>query len=238
MITAPQHPVGVHHIAFMAGDMKKQLEFFTQVLGFPLVAIFEMHGVEGAAHAFLKMSDDSLFSLVYVPGGEAIPTTMGVTHAGRGEIPCAPGVMQHIAFRVPDEAALYAMRDRVRSHGVPIVGPIDHGFCKSLYFAGPEHMTLEIATQYRVLDAPTWVDPDVLASLGVSAAETAVMVTPPAYTVRRTCRSPRTIRPSRTLITPRNNTPRCWLRPMQFMKGCRRMSRRLGPPDTNHPDIG
>ncbi|MEN9717923.1 MAG: hypothetical protein RIQ99_801, partial [Pseudomonadota bacterium] len=44
MITAPQHPVGVHHIAFMAGDMKKQLEFFTQVLGFPLVAIFEMHG--------------------------------------------------------------------------------------------------------------------------------------------------------------------------------------------------
>lgn len=180
--TVSQHPVGVHHIAFMAGDMKKQLEFFTQVLGFPLVAIFEMHGVEGAAHAFLKMADDSLFSLVYVPGGEKIPSTIGVTHAGRGEIPCAPGVMQHVAFRVPDEAALYAMRDRVRSHGVPIVGPIDHGFCKSLYFAGPENMTLEIALQYRTLDAKTWVDPDMLASLGVSAEEMQAMINPAPYT--------------------------------------------------------
>jgi catechol 2,3-dioxygenase-like lactoylglutathione lyase family enzyme len=165
----------------MAGDMKQQLEFFTKVLGFPLVAIFEMHGVEGASHAFLKMSDDSLFSLVHVPGGDQIPSTIGVTHAGRGETPCAPGVMQHVAFRVPDEAALYAMRDRVRSHGVPIVGPIDHGFCKSLYFAGPENMTLEIATQYRTLDAAKWVDPDVLASLGISAEETAAMVNPAAY---------------------------------------------------------
>lgn len=177
-----QHPVGVHHIAFMAGDMKKQLEFFTQVLGFPLVAIFDMHGVEGASHAFLRMSDDSLFSLVHVPGTDRIPSTMGVTHAGRGEMPCAPGTMQHIAFRVLDEAALLAMRDRVRSHGVPIIGPIDHGFCKSLYFAGPENMTLEISTQYRVLDAATWVDPEVLAGLGISEQEAAAMIAPQPYT--------------------------------------------------------
>lgn len=176
-----QHPDGVHHIAFMAGDMKKQLEFFTQVLGFPLVAIFEMHGVDGAAHAFLKMADDSLFSLVHVPGGENIPTTMGVTHAGRGEIPAAPGVLQHTAFRAPDEATLYAMRDRVRSHGIPVMGPIDHGFCKSIYFAGPENMTLEVATNYRVLDAKTWVDPDILASFGVTDEEAARMKNPAPY---------------------------------------------------------
>ena len=179
--SSAQHPVGVHHIAFMAGDMKKQLEFFTQVLGFPLVAIFDMHGVPGASHAFLKMADDSLFSLVHVPDGDKIPTTMGVTHAGRSEVPVAPGVMQHVAFRVPDDAALYAMRDRLRSHGVPVVGPIDHGFCKSLYFAGPEHMTLEIATQYRTLDAKTWVDPTVLAAHGISAEEAAAMTDPAPY---------------------------------------------------------
>ncbi|MEX6724262.1 VOC family protein [Parapedomonas caeni] len=185
MTTTPhpdgQHPDGVHHIAFMAGDMKKQLEFFTQVLGFPLVAIFEMHGVEGAIHAFLRMNDNSLFSLVYVPGGEKIPTTMGVTHAGRGEIPCAPGVLQHVAFHVPDEAALLAMRDRVRSHGVPIIGPIDHGFCKSLYFAGPENMTLEIATSYRTLDPAVWVDQAMLDRLAISEAEAATMLAPAPY---------------------------------------------------------
>ncbi|WP_088308229.1 VOC family protein [Novosphingobium sp. B 225] len=172
-------PDGIHHIAFMAGDMKRQLEFFTAVMGFPLVAIFEMHGVPGAMHAFLKMADDSLFSLVHVPGGEAIPTTMGVTHAGRGEAPAAPGALQHTAFRVPDMAALYAMRDRVRSHGIPVLGPIDHGFCKSVYFAGPEHMTLEVSTFTTPVEPQVWIDRAMLAGLGLSEAEMEAMIAPP-----------------------------------------------------------
>lgn len=60
----------------MAGDMKRQLQFFTQVMGFPLVAIFEMRGRRSDAR-FLKMADDSLFSLVHVPDGDKIPTTLG-----------------------------------------------------------------------------------------------------------------------------------------------------------------
>lgn len=176
-----RHPDGVHHIAFMAGDMKRQLTFFTQVMGFPLVAIFEMHGVPGAMHAFLKMADDSLFSLVHVPDGDKIPTTFGVTHAGRPEVPVAPGALQHTAFRVPDEAALLAMRDRVRSHGVPVIGPVDHGFCKSLYFAGPEAMTLEVSTFTGPVDPAVWIDRAMLASLDLSDAEMAAMVDPPRY---------------------------------------------------------
>lgn len=181
MTTPAQQPNGIHHIAFMAGDMKQQLQFFTQVLGFPLVAVFEMHGVKGASHAFLRMADDSLFSLVYLPEVAQIPTTIGVTHAGRSELPVAPGALQHIAFRVPDEAALHALRDRVRSHGVPVIGPIDHGFCKSLYFAGPETMTLEISTFTTPVEPSVWVDHKLLASLGVSDEEAAAMLAPPPY---------------------------------------------------------
>lgn len=181
MTQTEQHPDGVHHIAFMAGDMKKQLQFFTQVMGFPLVAIFEMHGVDGAMHAFLKMADDSLFSLVHVPDGDKIPSTLGVTHAGRAEVPVAPGALQHTAFRVPNEAALLVMRDRVRSHGVPVIGPVDHGFCKSLYFAGPENMTLEVSTFTTPVDPAVWIDQAMLASLGLNAEETAAMLAPPPY---------------------------------------------------------
>ncbi len=39
---------GIHHIAVMASDIKKHIEFFSQVLGYPLVALFDMHGVPGA----------------------------------------------------------------------------------------------------------------------------------------------------------------------------------------------
>ena len=178
---AAQHPNGDHHIAFMAGDMKKQLEFFTQVLGFPLVAIFDMHGVEGAVHAFLRMSDHRYFSLVYIPGGDKIPSEIGVTHCGRGDVPCAPGVMQHVAFNVPDEAALYEMRDRIRSYNVPVFGPIDHGFCKSLYFAGPEQMTLEIATSYKPLDPEHWIDDAALEKMGIPAELADRMQNPAPY---------------------------------------------------------
>ena len=61
-----QQPNGIHHIAIMSADMKEQLTFFTQVLGFPLVALFEMHGVPGGKHAFLQMAPDSFFSVVAV----------------------------------------------------------------------------------------------------------------------------------------------------------------------------
>jgi hypothetical protein len=45
----------------------------------------------------------------------------------------AAGVMQHLALDVDTEADLLVTRDRVRSHGHWVKGPIDHGFCKSIY---------------------------------------------------------------------------------------------------------
>ena len=52
----------------------------------------------------------------------------------------------YVAFDVADHYELLAMRDRIRSRGVNVMGPIHHGMCDSIYFAGPEGLTLEIAT--------------------------------------------------------------------------------------------
>ena len=173
-----QQPDGIHHIAIMSANMKEQLTFFTQVLGFPLVGLFDMHGVPGGKHAFLKMAEDSFFSVVELDGVGDIPATVGVTHAGTGAGKCAAGTMQHIAFRAPDEAGLLALRDRIRSHGVAAIGPIGHGFCQSIYFAGPEGLTLEVSTQMTLLDPARWVDPSVLAACGISGEEAEAMLNP------------------------------------------------------------
>ena len=173
-----QQPNGIHHIAIMSADMKAQLTFFTSVLGFPLVGLFDMHGVPGAKHAFLKMDEASYFSVVEMDGIAAIPAEIGVTHAGTGAGKCAAGTMQHIAFRAPDEAGLLAMRDRIRSHGVPAIGPIGHGFCQSIYFAGPEGLTLEVSCAVTPVDPACWVDPTVLAACGISGAEAEAMMNP------------------------------------------------------------
>lgn len=173
-----QQPDGIHHIAIMSAQMKEQLTFFTQVLGFPLVGLFDMHGVPGGKHAFLKMSDDSYFSVVELDGVGDIPATVGVTHAGTGAGKCAAGTMQHIAFRAPDEAGLLALRDRIRSHGVAAIGPIGHGFCQSIYFAGPEGLTLEVSCAVSEVNPARWVDPKVLEQCGITGAEAEAMLNP------------------------------------------------------------
>ena len=173
-----QQPNGIHHIAIMSADMKAQLTFFTQVLGFPLVGLFDMHGVPGAKHAFLKMGEASYFSVVEMDGIADIPATIGITHAGTGAGKCAAGTMQHIAFRAPDEAGLLAMRNRIRSHGVAAIGPIGHGFCQSIYFAGPDGLTLEVSCAVSAVDPARWVDPAVLAKCGISGAEAQAMLNP------------------------------------------------------------
>lgn len=177
-----QHPDGIHHVAIMSANMKEQLTFFTQVMGFPLVGLFDMHGVPGGKHAFLKMADDSFFSVVELAGIAEIPSSLGITHAGTGAGKCAAGTMQHLAFRVPDEDGLIAMRDRIRSHGVPAIGPIGHGFCKSIYFAGPEGLTLEVSYAVTECDPARWVDPAMLAECGISADEAQAMLNPPPCT--------------------------------------------------------
>lgn len=176
-----QQPDGIHHIAIMSADMKAQLAFFTQVMGFPLKGLFEMHGVPGGKHAFLEMGPDSYFSVVELAGIGEIPSTIGVTHAGTGAGKCAKGLVQHIAFRAPDEEGLIAIRDRIRAHGVPAIGPIGHGFCKSIYFAGPEGLTLEVACAVSDIDPARWIDPAMLAECGISDTEAATFKAPPPY---------------------------------------------------------
>lgn len=177
-----QQATGIHHIAFMAADIKEHIAFFSEVLGCPLVALFDMHGVPGGLHAFLRMNDYSYFSIVQLPGVDRIPVELGRTHAGSGALPSARGTMQHLAFRADSEAELLAMRDRVRSHGIAVFGPIDHGMCKSIYFAGPDSMTLEIATSSAAIDPERWIDPTTLAKAGISEEEAARFRAPAAYT--------------------------------------------------------
>src|SRR5262245_37570725 len=165
----------------MAGDIKKHIAFFSEVLGFPLVALVDMHGVPGGLHAFLRMNDYGYFSIVQLPGVDAIPVEIGHTHAGSGALPSAPGTMQHIAFRTDTEAELLAMRDRVRSDGITVTGPIDHGMSRSFYFAGPDQMTLEIASSWAPIDADHWIDPAVLAKAGITAEEAARFRAPATY---------------------------------------------------------
>ena len=61
------HPKGVNHLAISTNDMKGQLEFFCDVLGLPLKALYWMHGVAGTYHGFVELAPDSYIAFVQHP---------------------------------------------------------------------------------------------------------------------------------------------------------------------------
>jgi len=175
-------PNGIHHFAVCTADIKSQIAFFTDVLGMELVALYWMHGVQGAWHGFLKLDDQSSIAFVQTQEVATIPIEIGRTHAGNPGGSCAAGGLQHIAFNVDTLAELLTMRDRIRSRGVHVFGHIDHGFCKSIYFAGLENLTLEVSTsEGRAIDPEAWIDPEVVARVGISAEELARYQAPAPY---------------------------------------------------------
>ena len=90
--------------------------------------------------------------------------------------------MQHLALNVDSEADLLAIRDRVRTHGNWVMGPIDHGFCKSIYLAAPEGIMLEFSTSEGVpIDAEAWIDPEVVKLAGISPSELDRYKNPPEF---------------------------------------------------------
>lgn len=163
------HPNGVNHLALATRDMKGQLEFWGDVLGCPTKGLFWMHGVENTFHAFVELAPGSWLSFVQSPQNRLDPV-WGVSHAGNAASPVTAGAMQHVAVNVDSLDDLLTMRDRIRSRGVQVMGPINHGFCQSIYFAGPENLSLEVCFG-DALDEERWIDPDVRDLCGISHDE-------------------------------------------------------------------
>ena len=125
-----------------------------------------------------------LFRSAFVQSPEIgeIKPQMGVSHPTWTAAPVAAGVMQHVALNVDTEGDLLAMRDRVRSHGYWVMGPIDHGFCKSIYLAAPEGVMLEFTTsEGKPIDAESWIDPEMVRLSRINPAELQRYKNPPAY---------------------------------------------------------
>ncbi len=171
----------VHHLAISTKDIRSQIEFFSDVLGAELVALFWMHGVPGGWHGFCRLNDSCSVAFVQLPANSEVEPQVGVTHAGTGAGSSAPGTMQHVAFNVDTVEDLMAMRDRIRSRGINVFGQIDHGLCQSIYFAGPEGLVLEVATSDSAIDPRAWIDPEVAALAGITEDELERFVRPAAY---------------------------------------------------------
>ena len=85
-------------------------------------------------HIFFRMDDGSYVAFFELPESPAM-----------GRDANTPAWVQHLALRVADEESLMRNKRRIESHGVEVLGPVDHGICKSIYFFDPNGHRLELA---------------------------------------------------------------------------------------------
>ena len=172
-------PDGLHHLALNAEDIEGPLEFFTQACGMELVSFYWMHGVKDAYHIFMRLNDNASVALVRDPADDGIeqrPENTGNLGTRMR------GAMQHVSFNVPTMDDLYTMRDRIRSHGYQTFGPVDHGFCWSMYVPGaPEKMMIEFSWNDKPIDSKKWIDPTTLEHAGISAEQIKRYQNPPEF---------------------------------------------------------
>lgn len=139
---APVPTRGVDHLALVTEDLPTTMDFYTRVLGMQLVHVRRVPyerdrgqpPYENLRHYFFNMGGDSLLAFFEYP--------KGLARQNRD----LPGGMQHLAFHVPVDR-FDALIERVRSHGVNVIGPVSlGGRFWSAYLFDPNGIRLEFAT--------------------------------------------------------------------------------------------
>jgi len=121
---------GVHHLALLCSDVERTIRFYQELLGFPLVELFENRDYKGSTHLFFDLGHDNTLAFFDFPG------------LGLGPYQEVLGGFHHLAISV-DRAQWDAARARLEDAGVAthIESEV------SLYFSDPDGVRLELIAE-------------------------------------------------------------------------------------------
>lgn len=129
-----------HHVAYRCIDAKETVDWYKQHLNMELtVAIAENEVPSTKApdpymHIFLDAGMGNVLAFFEIPNSPEM---------GRDEN--TPQWVQHIALEVEDVDALVAAKEELQAKGIEVLGPVNHGVFKSIYFFDPNGHRLELA---------------------------------------------------------------------------------------------
>jgi len=170
---------GVNHLALVCVDMARTVDFYSNVLGMPLVKTIELPGGMGQHFFFDMGGGDSLAFFWFPESPERAPGVASPARiVGEGSIATAHGSMNHVAFDVAPEK-MEDYRERLLAKGIEVTEIVNHDnspmqvsgtitddvFVRSMYFFDPDGVMLEFAAWTRELR------PDEAQLRGVGPAE-------------------------------------------------------------------
>jgi catechol 2,3-dioxygenase-like lactoylglutathione lyase family enzyme len=120
---------GVHHFALLCSDVERTIAFYQDVLGFPLVELFENRDYRGSTHLFFDIGHDNYLAYFDFPGLDLGPYAEVL------------GGLHHIAISVtPEEWERLVSKLDAAGIATHIVDGT------SAYFSGPDGERLELLT--------------------------------------------------------------------------------------------
>ena len=148
----------LHHVAYRCNDAKQTADFYIDILGLKYYAAVSEDTVPSTGekcpymHIFFAMADGSCVAFFEVP--ESPPAIKDTN---------TPEWVQHLALVVEDEEELLEKKAKLEAAGVDVIGPTDHGFCKSIYFFDPNGHRRELTVRTET--------PEMMERLSSSSAE-------------------------------------------------------------------
>ena len=129
----------IHHVAYRCKDAKETVEFYQRVLNMDFVLAIAEDEVPSTKapdpymHIFMDAGMGNVLAFFELPNSPEM---------GRDEQ--TPQWVQHIAFEVEDMDALIASKAHIEAEGLDVLGPVNHGIFKSIYFFDPNGHRLEL----------------------------------------------------------------------------------------------
>ena len=152
---------GINHIALVCRDMRETVDFYTRILGMPLVKTVVLPG--GGQHFFFDCGGGSTVAFFWWHDAPAAAPGIASVREFPYDSKTAVGSMNHLAFHM-EESELEAALAKLDAAGVPntpAVGNHDDSaagvardihpgvFVRSVYFTDPNGIMLEFAAFTR-----------------------------------------------------------------------------------------
>lgn len=142
--------MSIHHFAIATKDYSRAHQFYTEAMGFPLVAGVRRRVADNGwtKHMFYDCGHGSSLAIwdLRLDNVKDDDWRTGLS-TGLG----LPWTIVHLAFGVDSLEELDAKKDRLLAHGVT-VSRVEHEFITSIYMNDPDDNMVEFTTATRPLD--------------------------------------------------------------------------------------
>ncbi|MEX2255208.1 MAG: VOC family protein [Acidimicrobiia bacterium] len=118
---------GVHHVAVLSGDVERTIEFYAELLEFPLTDLFENRDYKGSTHFFFDIGHGNALAFFDFPGLDLGPYAEVLGGLHHLAISVAPDRWEHLKAKLDEAGVEYAHVDG-----------------SSLYFRDPDGARVEL----------------------------------------------------------------------------------------------